>query len=262
MKFEYNTFNMKIFSFNVNGLRAAINKGFADWLANIQPDILSLQEIKATPDQVDTSFLDKLGYHHFWFPSEKKGYSGVALFTKVKPDNIVYGMDNSFYDSEGRLIRSDYGNITLLSTYFPSGTSGEVRQEIKMKFLDTFEKYVLDLRKDRPNIIIAGDVNIAHKETDINYPKKHVKMSGFLPEERAWMDRFLAKGFIDAYRVFHNEPEKYSWWTYRAGAREKNLGWRIDYHFISKELLPRLKDADIHADVYQSDHCPVSMEIE
>jgi exodeoxyribonuclease-3 len=252
---------MKFVSFNVNGIRAAISKGFAEWLAKTQPDILSLQEIKATPDQVDTAFLDQLGYHHYWFPAEKKGYSGVAVFTKIKPDNIVYGMGNKLYDSEGRFIRSDYKDITLLSTYFPSGTSGDERQAIKMQFLDELDKYVAELRKERPNIIIAGDVNIAHKEIDINHPKRHVKMSGFLPEERAWVDQFLAKGFMDTYRVFHSEPEKYSWWTYRAGAREKNLGWRIDYHFISESLMPRLKGAEIHAEVNMSDHCPVSVEV-
>lgn len=254
--------NLKLFSYNVNGLRAAINKGFIEWVKTEKPDIIGLQEIKATPEQVDTSFLTELGYYHYWFPAEKKGYSGVAVFTKIKPDFVQLGMGLPDYDSEGRLIRADYGDITHLTVYFPSGTSGEVRQAFKMKFLDDFEGYVEELRKTRPNLIISGDVNIAHKEIDINFPKKHLQSSGFLPEEREWVDRFLAKGFTDSFRVFNALPNQYSWWTFRAQARAKNLGWRIDYHFVSNTLLGRLKNGQIHAGVVQSDHCPVSVEVE
>ncbi|MDP4207512.1 MAG: exodeoxyribonuclease III [Bacteroidota bacterium] len=252
---------MKFYSYNVNGLRAAIGKGFAAWLAEEQPDVIGLQEIKATPDQVDTSFLDNLGYHHYWFPAEKKGYSGVAIFTKKKPDFVGLGMELPDYDVEGRLIRADFGDITFLTIYFPSGTSGDVRQEFKMKFLFDFDDYVERLRKERPNIILAGDFNIAHKPVDINHPERHLTSSGFLPEERAWVDQFLAKGFLDTFRVFNNEPKQYSWWTYRAQARAKNLGWRIDYHWVTESLRTRLKSAQIHAGVVHSDHCPVSVEV-
>lgn len=252
---------MRIFSFNVNGIRAAINKGFFDWFDVVQPDILCLQEIKASPDQFDTSFFDQRGYTQSWFPAEKKGYSGVALISKNKPDYIEMGMRMPVYDFEGRIIRADFNGITIISAYFPSGTSGDERQAFKMRFLTDFEKYLLDLQKERLNLIISGDYNIAHKEIDINHPKKHVKMSGFLPEERAWFDQFLAKGFIDSFRAFNNQPEQYSWWTYRAGAREKNLGWRIDYHIVSESLKQRLKGAAIHSNIFQSDHCPISVEI-
>lgn len=250
---------VSFYSFNVNGLRAAIKRGFTDWLLDEKPDILCLQEIKASPDQLDLSFLPDQGYHHYWFPAEKKGYSGVAVFSKLKPDFVKLGMNHPEYDFEGRLIRTDYGDITHLAVYFPSGTSGDMRQAFKMKFLKDFDEYISKLRIERPNIIISGDINIAHKDIDINYPKKHTKMSGFLPEERAWVDQFLAKGFIDSFRVFNHQPEQYSWWTYRANAREKNLGWRIDYHLITDTLKIRLKQASIHADIFQSDHCPVSL---
>ncbi len=250
------------YSFNVNGLRAAIKKGFCEWMLEAKPAVLCLQEIKATPNDIDISFLTNLGYHHYWFPAQKKGYSGVAVFTKLKPDFVALGIDNAEHDFEGRVIRTDYGDVTHIATYFPSGTSGDARQAYKMKFLNDFDEYIAKLRTARPNIIISGDINIAHKEIDINHPKKHTKMSGFLPEERAWVDKFLAKGFTDSFRVFNQQPEQYSWWTYRANAREKNLGWRIDYNFITDTLKPRLKQAAIHANVVQSDHCPVSVVLD
>lgn len=253
---------ISIYSFNVNGIRAAIKKGFVEWISSVKPDILCLQEIKASPDQVDCAFLEDLGYHQQWFPAEKKGYSGVAVFSKMKPEKVELGMGISEYDLEGRLIRSDFGPITHLAIYFPSGTSGDLRQAFKMKFLADIQVYVNELKKTRPYLIISGDVNIAHKEIDINHPKKHVTMSGFLPEERAWVDQFLASGFSDSFRIFNQKPEQYSWWTYRAGAREKNLGWRIDYHFVSNELVPYLKNGKIHSDIHQSDHCPISIDLE
>lgn len=253
---------VSIFSYNVNGLRAAMRRGFVDWLTLASPDILCLQEIKVLPDELDVSVFEKLGYHHFWYPANKRGYSGVAVFSKPRPDFIKLGMDIPEYDFEGRLIRTDYGDVTLLTVYFPSGTSGDLRQSFKMKFLADFSNYVTNLSKERPNIIISGDVNIAHKECDINFPKKHVKMSGFLPEERAWMDQFLNLGFTDTFRVFNTHPGQYSWWTYRANAREKNLGWRMDYFLISNTLVSRLKSAKIHPEAIHSDHCPVSIIME
>jgi exodeoxyribonuclease III len=250
---------VSFFSFNVNGLRAAFKKGFIEWLKVSKPDVICLQEIKVTPDLLDLEFLSELGYVHFWFPAEKRGYSGVAIFSKIVPDFVQLGMNQPMYDCEGRLIRMDIGDVTLLAVYFPSGTSGEMRQEFKMRFLEDFDRYVSELRVKRPNLIISGDVNIAHREIDINRPKSHMNVSGFLPEERAWVDRFLAKGFIDTFRVYNQKAEQYSWWTYRANAREKNIGWRIDYHFISDSILSRLRSASIHPDVVQSDHCPVSI---
>jgi exodeoxyribonuclease-3 len=252
---------MRLYSFNVNGIRSALSKGFVDWVVNEQPDLISLQEIKATPAQFDTSVFEKLGYYCFWFPAEKLGYSGVAVLTRQKPQNVFYGMDNKSFDVEGRLIRTDFNDFSVISVYFPSGTSGDSRQQVKMDFLEKFEKYILHLKTEQPNLIISGDLNIAHTEKDINFPKKHIKMSGFLPEEREWFTQFLSKGFIDSFREFNNMPEQYSWWTYRAGARGKNLGWRIDYHLVSKSLKERLVNATIHPEVIMSDHCPVSIEI-
>ncbi len=248
----------RIYSYNVNGIRAAIKKGFFDWLVSEKPNMLSIQELKANEDQVNLEVLKELGYHYFWYPAEKKGYSGVALFSRTKPDFVQFGMDFPDYDSEGRLIRADFGNLTLISVYFPSGTTGEIRQAFKMKFLNDFFVFIQNLRNTRPNIIISGDINIAHKEIDINHPKRHLTSSGFLPEERMWMDKFLAAGFVDTFRVINSMPEQYSWWTYRANAREKNLGWRIDYHFVTNTLLDKIMDAQIHKDIIHSDHCPVS----
>jgi exodeoxyribonuclease-3 len=252
----------KIISYNVNGLRAAAVKGFFEWLRKENPDIICIQETKMQEGQLDTKVFDFLGYKHFWHYAEKKGYSGVALFTKLVPDQIKYGCGISKYDTEGRLIRADFGNITLLSTYFPSGTTGDERQAFKMNWLDDFYNYVANLRKERPNIIVSGDYNICHKPIDINHPKKHETMSGFLPEERAWMDKFTNSGFVDSFRVFNQLPDQYSWWSYRAGSRGKNLGWRIDYHMVTEPLKKNLKSASILSNVVHSDHCPVVVEID
>ena len=252
----------KIYSYNVNGLRAAMNKGFDDWLREDQPDVLCLQEIKAQPEQVDTSVFDRLGYRHYWFPAQKPGYSGVAIFCKEKPDKVVYGMGIEKYDAEGRMIRADFGDISVISVYFPSGTTGDLRQNFKMTFLDDFLQYVENLKKERPNLIISGDYNIAHTEIDINHPERHGKMSGFLPEEREWVDRFLAHGYTDTFRLFHQEPNRYSWWSYRSGARAKDLGWRIDYHMATTAVAPRITDASILQTVVHSDHCPITVTVD
>ncbi len=259
--FLYKPFGMKIYSYNVNGLRSAISKGFMEWLKSAGPDVLCLQEIKATADQIDTSALEKLGYRHFWNPAEKKGYSGVAVFTRLEPRQVVYGMGIRAYDTEGRVLQLDMENFTLLCTYFPSGSAGDERQAFKMKFLEDYLMYTKELRKTRPNLIVSGDYNICHKPIDINHPSKHTKMSGFLPEEREWLDRFVESGFIDSFRRFHAEGEQYSWWSYRANSREKNLGWRIDYHMVSESLAPRLLNAGIAREIMYSDHCPVWMEL-
>ena len=251
-----------IYSYNVNGLRAAMNKDFDGWLKEAQPDILCLQEIKAQPEQIDTSVFDRIGYRQYWYPAQKPGYSGVAIFCKDKPDKVVYGMGIDKYDNEGRLIRADFGDVSVISAYFPSGTTGETRQAFKMTFLDDFLQWIENLRKERPNLIISGDYNIAHQDIDINFPRKHDKMSGFLPEERAWIDKFLTQGYIDSFRLFNNEPNQYSWWSYRSQARTKNLGWRIDYHMTTSDLKSRIKHASILQNVIHSDHCPIAVNVD
>ncbi len=252
----------QIISYNINGIRAAVNKSFHEWIRDMNTDILCVQEIKIQSDQIDKGIYDDYGYNTYWYSSKKKGYSGTAIFTKSKPELLQYGMNIEKYDREGRLIRADYNDLTLLCVYVPSGTMGGERQVFKMKFLMDFQKYIDNLKKVRPNIVISGDFNICHKPIDINHPEKHKKSSGFLPEERKWMDEFIESGFIDTFREFNKEPEQYSWWSYRANARVKNLGWRIDYHVISESLKPRLRGAGILNKVNHSDHCPVYIEID
>jgi exodeoxyribonuclease III len=252
----------KIISFNVNGLRAAVSKGFINWLKSEKPDILCIQETKLQKGQISTIEFEELGYHHYWHYADKKGYSGVALLTKQKPDEISTGIKIQKFDSEGRFIRADFGDITLLATYFPSGTTGDIRQAIKMEWLEEVISYTTNLKKSRPKLIISGDFNICHNPIDINHPEKHETYSGFLPEEREWFDRFVASGFIDSFRVFNQQPNQYSWWSYRANSRAKNLGWRIDYHLVTEPLKQALKSASILSNVNYSDHCPVTVEID
>jgi len=255
---------MKIYSWNVNGIRAVEKKGlFEPFFKQHQPDIFCVQETKAQEEQVADDFAQKYPeYDQFWHSAEKKGYSGVMTICKTKPDNVMAGIGDIRFDSEGRLLRTDFGDVTILNSYFPSGTTGTVRQDFKYEYLDAIQAYVDELKKERPNIILSGDYNICHKPIDISKPEKKKNVSGFLPEEREWVSKFLESGFVDSFRAFDQSPDKYSWWSYRANARAKNLGWRIDYNMVSEALRSKMKNAAIHSDVYHSDHCPVSLEIE
>jgi exodeoxyribonuclease III len=252
---------MKILTYNVNGIRSAISKGFVDWLKATNADMICLQEVKAEIHQIDKAIFEELGYELYWFSAEKKGYSGVAIFTKVTPKNVVYGCGMELYDREGRVIRTDFENFSLMSVYMPSGSSGDVRQDFKMQWLSDFESYIKDLTMSVPNLIISGDYNICHQPIDIHNPKANVNSSGFLPEERAWIGSFLDNGFIDTFRHFNPEPHHYTWWSFRAGARTKNLGWRIDYHCATESMRERLVRSAILSEAKHSDHCPVLLEI-
>lgn len=252
---------MKIISYNVNGIRAALGKGLADWLKDEQPDVFCLQETKAQNEQLNLPLFEQLGYQGYFVSAQKKGYSGVGILCKQTPDYVGYGMGNELYDSEGRVIRADFGDVTVVCVYIPSGTTGDVRQAFKMDFLADFEQFILQLRKERPNVIVCGDYNIAHTPIDINHPERQVGVSGFLPEEREWLTHFIEGGMIDSFRVFDSRAEQYSWWTYRMGARKRNAGWRIDYHLVSEPLRNRLIGAGIMQEVVHSDHCPVWVEI-
>ena len=251
----------KVVSYNVNGIRAALKKGFAEWLQSSDYDIVCVQESKAQPEQIDTALFEHIGYKSYWYSAEKKGYSGVGVITKQTPDHIEYGMGDEKYDFEGRVIRVDYGDVSILNIYFPSGGSGDERQAFKMEFLDAIYDYIETLRATRPKLIVCGDYNICHTEIDIHNPKQNKDTSGFKPEERAWLTKFVDAGFIDSFRHFFTDAHHYSWWSYRANARNNNKGWRIDYLMVTDNLRSSMNDAKILPDVKHSDHCPVFLDI-
>lgn len=251
---------MKIISYNLNGIRSAINKGIDKWLIKENTDILCIQETKAQPEQIDDKLFNDLGYYTYWYSAQKKGYSGVGILTKQKPDNVEYGIGIEKFDDEGRFIRADYGDISVISTYFPSG-SNETRQKIKMEWVVAFRTYINELKKKRPKLIISGDYNICRLWIDIHNPEKQQKTSGFLPEEREWFQNFIDDGFVDSFREFDKSKGKYSWWSYRAASRQRNKGWRIDYNIVTENLKNELTNSYILKDVVHSDHCPVCVEI-
>ena len=251
-----------IISYNVNGIRAALNKGFAEWLKETSPDIVCLQETKAGSAQIDIPLFEHLGYQCKVYSAEKKGYSGVMTMSKEAPVNTIEGMGMDKYDMEGRVLRTVFPGFTLINVYIPSGTTGDIRQDFKMEFLADFRKFIQNLRIEQKNLLICGDYNICHKPIDINHPERHKKSSGFLPEERAWFDEFIADGMVDSFRKFNSEPEQYSWWSYRANSRAKNLGWRIDYQIVTDELNYNVVDARILNDVVHSDHCPILITLD
>ena len=252
---------MKIITYNLNGIRAAMSKGLIDWISQVSPDVLCVQEIKANPDQVGVFEFEELGYHHYWYPAQKKGYSGVAIFTKQKPKHIEYGCGIKEYDDEGRILRIDFEEFSVMSVYHPSGSSGDLRQAFKMGWLGAFLNYINQLKATYPKLVICGDFNICHKAIDIHNPKSNANTSGFLPEEREWMEQFINSGFVDSFRYFNQEPHQYSWWSYRAGSRAKNLGWRIDYNFVTDNLKNRISRSVILPSAIHSDHCPVLLEM-
>ena len=253
---------MRIISYNVNGIRAAISKGFIEWLQHSNPDVICLQEIKATEDQVPCLDIEMAGYpYQYYFPATKKGYSGVAILSKIKPNTIVFGTGIEHMDFEGRNIRVDFDELSVMSLYLPSGTNID-RLSHKFMFMDDFQNYINELKKEIPNLVICGDYNICHKAIDIHDPIRNANVSGFLPQERNWLDQFMKNGFIDSFRFFNDQPDNYSWWSYRAGARGNNKGWRIDYCLVSETLKEKLKRAYILPEAKHSDHCPVVVEIE
>lgn len=249
---------MKIVSWNVNGLRAVHKKGFLDWFGSEDADIVCLQETKAHEEQVPEELRGIPGYHAYFSMGGRKGYSGVALWSKEKPLKVSSETGVAALDGEGRIIEAEYPEFILLNVYFPNGKASPERLKYKLAFYDAFLKYIL--KKKKP-VIFCGDVNTAHTELDLARPKENEKISGFLPEERKWLDHVIAKGFLDSFRVFEPRGEHYTWWDMKSFARDRNIGWRIDYCFVDKSLLPHLKSAEIENNVFGSDHCPISVAL-
>ena len=252
---------MKIISYNVNGIRAAIKKGFLKWLKAADPDIICIQETKANKEQVPSEGFDLAGYsYQYWFSAQKKGYSGVAIFCKEKPNHIEYGTGIETMDFEGRNLRVDFDNVSVMSMYLPSGTN-QARLDFKFSYMAQIQDYLINLKKQIPKLIVCGDYNICHEAIDIHNPKMK-GVSGFLPEEREWIGNFIDNGFIDSFRHLNKEPHHYSWWSYRANSRSNNKGWRIDYNMVSLPLKDSISRAFILPNAKHSDHCPIGVELQ
>ena len=251
---------MKIISYNINGIRAALKKNLIKWIESESPDIICFQEIKANKEQFDFEIFNSLGYYNFWFSAQKKGYSGVAILSKIEPKKIKYGTGINHIDFEGRVIRADFEKFSVISLYLPSGTNN-LRLNYKLKFMDDFLDYINNLKHEFPNLIICGDYNICHKHIDIHDPIRNKNVSGFLIEERMWLDKFLELGFTDSFRLLNKNPNHYSWWSYRANSRQNNKGWRIDYNLVSNSIKENIYKSYILSDVCHSDHCPVGVEL-
>ena len=252
---------LRLVSWNINGIRAAYKKGFLDWFKKENPDILCIQETKAHPDQLDDTLKNVNGYESYFSSAEKKGYSGVVTYSKLKPINVQQGIEIKKFDSEGRFIITEFDEFILFNIYFPNGKASEERLQYKMEFYETFLKHGKKLLKENKKIIVCGDVNTAHKEIDLARPKENSVISGFLPQEKEWIDKFLSAGFIDTFRIFNQEPAQYTWWDMVTRARERNVGWRIDYFYISENLKNNITSASIHSAVMGSDHCPIGIEL-
>ena len=251
---------IKILSYNINGIRAALKKNLLNWIKDYDPDIVCYQEIKANEDQFDKSLFSDLGYYNYWFSAQKKGYSGVGIITKIKPENVTYGTGIDYMDFEGRNLRVDFKKFSVMSLYLPSGTNIN-RLNFKFQYMDDFKTYINNLKFKVPNLIVGGDFNICHKAIDIHDPIRNAKVSGFLPEERDWIDNFIKDGFVDSFRIFNNSPHNYSWWSYRANSRNNNKGWRIDYLLAVEKLKKNITQSYILNDVVHSDHCPIGLNL-
>lgn len=253
---------MKIISYNVNGIRAAIKKGFLEWLSIVDADVVCLQEIKALKDQLDLSAIEAIGYpYHYWYSAQKKGYSGVAILSKREPVHVEFGTGIPYMDFEGRNLRIDFEGISIMSMYLPSGTNLD-RLDFKLKYMSDLQMYINQLKKNYPNLVILGDYNICHTAIDIHDPVRNKNVSGFLPVEREWLGSFIDSGFIDSFRYFNKEAHQYTWWSYRANSRNNNKGWRLDYGMVSKTLEQRLVRSAILSEAKHSDHCPILVELE
>ena len=252
---------MKLISWNVNGIRAAEKKGFLDWFEKERADIVCVQEIKANPSQLSPELLNPKKYHSYWHPAQKPGYSGVAIYSKQEPLSIQIGMNDPTIDAEGRVLIAEYPDFTVINNYFPNSQREHARLPYKLSFCKKILELSEKLVSEGKNLILCGDFNIAHREIDLKNPKSNVDNAGFLPEERAWMDRLLEHGYVDTFRQFNQDPGHYTWWSYRPGVREKNIGWRIDYFVVNEAFTDRLKGASHQAHVKGSDHCPVSLTL-
>ena len=253
---------LKITSWNINGIRAAEKKGLKEYIADAKPDILCLQETKANVDQLPDSLINIDGYSSFFVSGEKKGYSGVAIYTRKKPNEVVTGMGNKKFDIEGRVIRADFDDFILYNAYYPNGGRGPERVQYKLEFYDAILEQWQELRDDRKKLILTGDFNTAHSEIDLARPDENRKTTGFLPEERAWLDKIEALGYVDTFRVFNTDPEWYTYWDQITRARERNVGWRIDYFWVTPDVMPFVTESPIKMDVMGSDHCPIELMLD